>query len=107
MLMSILKTLWSFLIKDFLAGVLLTSLKDIGLKLVEKTPWAVILERFLTRLLVVALKWLSTLTTNSVASDTINDFLAVLKGNGLKEANPIPKGAVIIEEDVPINGPKV
>lgn len=93
MLMNILRQLWSFLIKDFLSGILVTTLKDIALKFAKKTPWAVILERLLTRTLVVCLKWLSTLSTNTLWVDTVNDFLAVLYGQGLKESKPIEKTA--------------
>lgn len=90
MIMTILKQLWSFLIKDFVSGILATTLKDIALKFMEKTPWTVILERLLTRTLVVCLKWLSSLSTNTLWVDTVNDFLAVLYGQGLKEAKLVP-----------------
>lgn len=93
MVMTLLKQLWSFLIKDLVSGILLTTLKDIVLKFAKKTPWAVILERLLTRTLVVCLKWLSSLSTNTLWVDTVNDFLAVLKGQGLKEAKPISPNA--------------
>lgn len=89
MIMNILRQLWSFLIKDFVSGILATTLKDIALKFMEKTPWTVILERLLTRTLVVCLKWLSSLSTNTLWVDTVNDFLAVLYGQGLKEAKAI------------------
>lgn len=89
MVLNILKLLWSFIVKDFLAGILLTTLKDLALKLVEKTPWTVILERFLTRLLVMCLKWVASLNTNNLILSTVNDFLAVLQGTGLKAAVPI------------------
>lgn len=84
-----LKQLWSFLVKDFVIKILLSTLKDIGLKFVEKTPWAVIMERLLTRVLVMCLKWLASLSTNKLWVDTVNDFLSVLKESGLREANPI------------------
>lgn len=86
MVMTLLRQLWSFLIKDLVSGILLTTLKDIAVKFAKKTPWAVILERLLTRTLVVCLKWLSSLSTNTLWVDTVNDFLAVLYGQGLKEA---------------------
>ena len=88
-LMKFLKEMWAFLIKDFLSGILAKTLKDIALKFIQKTPWTVIFERLLTRLLVVCLKWLASLSTNKLWVDTVNDFLAVLKGSGLREANPI------------------
>lgn len=91
MVMSILRQLWSFLIKDFLTGILVKTFKDIVLKVVDKTPWTVILERFLTRTLIVCLKWLASLSTNQLWVDTVNDFLAVLYGKGLKEARLIDK----------------
>lgn len=91
MFMNVLKQLWAFLIKDFVSGILLTTLRDIALKFAKKTPWAVILERLLTRTLVVCLKWLSTLSTNTLWVDTVNDFLAVLYGQGLKESKLIEK----------------
>lgn len=86
MVMNLLRQLWSFLIKDLVSGILLTTLKDIAFKFAQKTPWTVILERLLTRTLVVCLKWLSGLSTNTLWVDTVNDFLAVLYGQGLKEA---------------------
>lgn len=93
MVMTLLKQLWSFLIKDLVSGILLQTLKDVALKFAKKTPWAVILERLLTRTLVVCLKWLSSLSTNTLWVDTVNDFLAVLYGQGLKEAKPISPDA--------------
>lgn len=89
MYVNILKQIWAFLIKDFLSGILVKTLKDVVLKVVDKTPWAVILERFLTRTLIVCLKWLASLSTNQLWVDTVNDFLAVLYGKGLKEAKSI------------------
>lgn len=89
MVLNVLKLLWSFLVKDFLAGILLTTVKDLARKLFDKTPWTVILERLLTRTLVMCLKWLTTLTTNSLILSTVNDFLAVLQGTGLKAAVPL------------------
>lgn len=84
-----LKQLWAFLVKDFLIKILLSTLKDVGLKFIEKTPWAIIMERLLTRVLVMCLKWLASLSTNKLWVDTVNDFLQVLKSSGLKEAHQI------------------
>ncbi len=87
--LAFLKALFEILVKDLLAGILLESVKDVVKKFVEKTPWTVIVERFLTRLLVFCLKWLSSLTTNTLWVDTVNDLITALKGQGLKEARPI------------------
>lgn len=92
--------LWTFLGKDLVINILLKTLKDVAMKFVHKTPWAVIMERLLTRVLVVCLKWLASLSTNQLWVDTVNDFLSVLKGSGLKEANPITP-------DEKNSGPKV
>ena len=92
MLIKLLKMLWTIVIKDFIAGILVNTVRDIVKKWVDKTPWSVILERFLTRSLVACLKWLVSLNTNSLVTATANDFLLVLQGTGLKAAIPI-KGA--------------
>lgn len=90
MILKLIKVLWAVLVKDFLSGILLTTIKDVAKKFVEKTPWSVILERFLTRSLVMCLKWLTTMSTNTLFLSTVNDFIAVLNGTGLKAAVPIP-----------------
>ncbi|AHI61273.1 hypothetical protein vBVpaS1601_10 [Vibrio phage vB_VpaS_1601] len=83
------KAMFEIVVKDLLAGILLQSVKDVVKKFVEKTPWTVIVERFLTRLLVKCLKWLSSLTTNTLWLETANDLINTLQGQGLKEARPI------------------
>lgn len=88
-IMAILSSIWEVLVKDLLIGIVMTSVKDVAKKFVDKTPWAVIAERLLTRLLVFCFKWLATLSTNKLWVDTVNDFLSVLEGQGLKEARPI------------------
>lgn len=89
MIKALLVLLWKSIVKDLLAGVFVETAKDMIAKFVEKTPWKVIIERFVTRLLVMCLKWLTTMTSNQLVLATVNDFLGVLQGNGLREAKPI------------------
>lgn len=88
-LMSVLKGIWELVVKDLLSGILLSTVKDVLKKFVEKTPWSIIVERLLTRVLVFSLKWLASLSTNQLWVDTVNDLLSSLQGQGLKEAKPI------------------
>lgn len=86
---ALLLKVFEFIMKDFVLDVLMKTCRDVAMKFIEKTPWAVIVERLLTRVLVSCLKWLSRSSTNEVWVDTVNDFIAVLNGKGLRDAKPI------------------
>lgn len=88
-ILAFIKGLFEMLVKDLILGILLESVKDVVKKFVEKTPWTVIVERFLTRSLVFCLKWLASLSTNSLWVDTVNDMIAALSDQGLKAAKPV------------------
>jgi len=67
-----------------MVGVKLTV--DLVLAMFGRISWAVILERFLTRVMVGCLKWLATLSTNSIYKATVADLLKDFESRGLLKA---------------------
>lgn len=77
-----------------LGGIVFNLFKDALLAIVMRIEWKVVIERATSRLVVRGLHRLAALSSNSLMSETVDDFVAQLESKGLpkaKEANEAAK----------------
>jgi hypothetical protein len=71
--------------------IALTLLKEILLAMIAKVGWRIVAERFITRVVVWGLQKLASMTTNAVATETVQDILQSLQGKDLDVIEKLTK----------------
>ncbi|MGE4501967.1 MAG: hypothetical protein AB7D03_03755 [Thiomicrospira sp.] len=71
-------------------NLLLNLLKETLLAMLLKIGWRVVIERFITRAVIGGLRKLASMTTNTLATETVEDIVVQLQGKKLKIADETP-----------------
>lgn len=71
--------------------IALVLLKEILLAMIAKVGWRIVAERFVTRVVVWGLQKLAGMTTNAVATETVQDILQSLQGKDLEVIEKLVK----------------
>lgn len=82
-------------------NLILNLLKESLLAMVFRIGWRVVIERFLTRAVIGGLRKLASMTTNTLASETVEDIVAQLQGKRLKVADETPVSTPLAQTPKP------
>ena len=74
-----------------MTGILIGILQETFMALVGKIAFKAIIERAVTRAVISGLNKLASMTTNTVAKETVEDIVASLQGKSLKVVEELGK----------------